>query len=303
MRNHLSKLFPCASGKRIIKRSSKKTLGPLEAQRFARNNCFHFSLWVVSHAGSRDHCRQLPSLLPAWADDRQTCRPGFEEVRWIQASDPLPVLRRASDAEPSAADPGRDGGESDCSFGGFRLDADGTLWRDEAIVHLPPKELAALRLLLANAGQVVSPMQLKHALWGDVHVTADSVLKCLSSLRARLEPESCIQTVYKRGYRFTAEVLRQTGQARQGAPTAGHPALRLPSTPSRNIWGTPLPKRRLPVSRMHATRLFPFSPGIRSLPWPAAGLWPSRLARRSKPIWCLREHSARFPRNSVCAPR
>jgi TolB-like protein/tetratricopeptide (TPR) repeat protein len=50
---------------------------------------------------------------------------------------------------------------------------------------------------------------LKHALWGDVHVTADSIPKCLSSLRARLEPESCIQTVYKRGYRFAAEVLRQ----------------------------------------------------------------------------------------------
>jgi DNA-binding winged helix-turn-helix (wHTH) protein/tetratricopeptide (TPR) repeat protein len=104
---------------------------------------------------------------------------------------------------------------SSCSFAGFRLEADGTLWCGEAVVHLPPKELAALRLLLASAGQIVSPLQLKHALWGDVHVTADSVPKCLSSLRARLEPENCIQTVYKRGYRFTAEVLRQ------GLPPAG----------------------------------------------------------------------------------
>jgi DNA-binding winged helix-turn-helix (wHTH) protein/tetratricopeptide (TPR) repeat protein len=79
------------------------------------------------------------------------------------------------------------------------------------VVHLPPKELAALRLLLESAGQIVSPLQLKRALWGDVHVTTDSVPKCLSSLRARLEPESCIQTVYKRGYRFTAEVVRQSG--------------------------------------------------------------------------------------------
>jgi DNA-binding winged helix-turn-helix (wHTH) protein/tetratricopeptide (TPR) repeat protein len=89
-----------------------------------------------------------------------------------------------------------------------RLEADGTLWRGEAVVHLPPKELAALRLLLAHAGQVVSPTQLKHELWGDVHVTADSVSKCLSSLRARLEPDACIQTVYKRGYRFTTEIRR-----------------------------------------------------------------------------------------------
>jgi DNA-binding winged helix-turn-helix (wHTH) protein len=102
------------------------------------------------------------------------------------------------------------------SFAGFHLEADGTLFRGEALVHLPPKELAALRLLLAYAGQVVTPIQLRRALWGDVHVTADSVPKCLSSLRARLQPEDCIQTVYKRGYRFTAEVRRLTG-----APSGG----------------------------------------------------------------------------------
>jgi len=83
-------------------------------------------------------------------------------------------------------------------------------------VHLPPKELAALRLLLAHAGQIVSPQQLRQALWGDVHVTDDSVPKCLSSLRARLEPAECIQTVYKRGYRFTAEV-RPLGDHAAGA--------------------------------------------------------------------------------------
>jgi TolB-like protein/tetratricopeptide (TPR) repeat protein len=90
------------------------------------------------------------------------------------------------------------------------LEADGTLWRGESVVHLPPRELAALRLLMAHAGQVVSPVQLKHELWGDVHVSADSVTKCLSSLRLRLEPDVCIQTVYKRGYRFSAQIRRQS---------------------------------------------------------------------------------------------
>jgi TolB-like protein len=93
------------------------------------------------------------------------------------------------------------------SFGRFRLEADGTLWLDEAIVHLTPKELSALRVLAANAGRIVSPLQLKHALWGDVHVSADSLPKCLSSLRAKLRPEDCIQTVYKRGYRFSTALL------------------------------------------------------------------------------------------------
>jgi len=108
-------------------------------------------------------------------------------------------MQQRTSALPSFEKPG-------ISFGGLRLEADGTLLRGEMPVHLPPKELAALRLLLANAGRIVTPLQLRQALWGDVHVTADSVPKCLSSLRTRLEPEDCIQTVYKRGYRFTAEV-------------------------------------------------------------------------------------------------
>ena len=132
--------------------------------------------------------------------------------------------RMAQDAldAPDSSEPGRDsrGGELGFSFGGFRLEADGTLMRGEAMVHLPPKELAALRLLLAHDGQIVTPLQLRQALWGNVHVTADSVPKCLSSLRARLEPEECIQTVYKRGYRFTAEVRRHAA-----APAGALPRL------------------------------------------------------------------------------
>jgi TolB-like protein/tetratricopeptide (TPR) repeat protein len=86
------------------------------------------------------------------------------------------------------------------------MEADGTVFRGETQIHLSPKELAALEFLLARAGQIVTSQQLKQALWGDVHVTEDSVFKCLSSLRARLEPEKCIQTVYKRGYRLSVEV-------------------------------------------------------------------------------------------------
>jgi DNA-binding winged helix-turn-helix (wHTH) protein/tetratricopeptide (TPR) repeat protein len=118
---------------------------------------------------------------------------------------PLPsALPGWGELGPSATVAGL--GDQGLSFAGFQLQADGTLLRGEAVVHLPPRELAALRLLVARAGQIVSSLELRRALWGDVHVTADSVPKCLSSLRARLEPEQCIQTVYKRGYRFSAEV-------------------------------------------------------------------------------------------------
>lgn len=145
---------------------------------------------------------------------------------------PPPLSRNGPAAESPAIGSDREAKELACFFGGFRLEPDGTLWRGGAVVHLPPKELAALRLLLANAGQVVSPLQLKHALWGDVHVTADSVLKCLSSLRSRLEPENCIQTVYKRGYRLTIEVRWQ------GSPAA--PALpRLAVLPFSTVYTVP----------------------------------------------------------------
>ena len=122
----------------------------------------------------------------------------------------------ASSASPGDATPHADESRIDSAiaFAGFRLEYDGSLFRGETLIHLPPRELAALQLLLANAGQIVTAAQIKQALWGDVHVTADSVPRCLSSLRAHLRPNDCIQTVYKRGYRLAAEVHRQ------GAPSA-----------------------------------------------------------------------------------
>ena len=153
--------------------------------------------------------------------------PGSHSVRDTEGA-ALDRTKLSSSALPgsqeqahSATDPGC--WDRELSFAGFRLQADGVLLRGETAVHLPPRELAALRFLLARAGQIVTPIELRQALWGDVHVTADSVPKCLSSLRARLEPEQCIQTVYKRGYRFSAEV-RPHG----AAPVSGLPRLAIP---------------------------------------------------------------------------
>lgn len=116
-------------------------------------------------------------------------------------------------------------------FGGFRLDADGTLLHGETKVHLSLKELAALRLLLADPGRIVTPQELKQALWGDAPVLAESVSKCLVSLRRKLEPEECIETVYKRGYRISAVV-------RPLSEPAG-PPLRLAILPFATGYGVP----------------------------------------------------------------
>ena len=77
-----------------------------------------------------------------------------------------------------------------------------------------------MKLLLLHAGQIVTHQQLKRALWGDVHVTDDSVPKCMSSLRELLAPDDYIQTVYKRGYRLSVIV-----QNRENDPPEGRPRL------------------------------------------------------------------------------
>lgn len=120
----------------------------------------------------------------------------------------------AGPGEPATS--ARETGGLSYSFTGFSLEPDGSLFRGGSHIHLPPKELAALRLLLTRAGHIVTALEMRNALWGDVHVSPDSVTKCVSSLRARLQLEDCIQTVYKRGYRFSANVVRHTGDA--GAP-------------------------------------------------------------------------------------
>ena len=104
------------------------------------------------------------------------------------------------------------------AFGSLRLEPDGTLLRGSDSIHLPPKELMALRLLLHHAGQIVTSEHLKEALWGEVHVTADSVPRCLSSLRALLEPDKCIETIYKRGYLLRTPVRRYGGSGAVSLP-------------------------------------------------------------------------------------
>ncbi len=117
-------------------------------------------------------------------------------------------------------------------FGEFRLESDGKLSRGGVRIPLLPRELAALRLLLARQGRVVTPVELKEALWPNEDIAPDSISKCIASLRKRLEPDECIQTVLKRGYRFSAEAR----------PFGGEPAttlLRLAIPPLATSHGVP----------------------------------------------------------------
>lgn len=104
-------------------------------------------------------------------------------------------------------------------FGPFRLLPDGRLFRQSDEIRLPPKDLLLLRLLASNAGWIISAEHLRKSLWGDVYVSPDSLPRCVSSLRANLGEPDCIQTVYKRGYRFILPL--------QLSPNQPSPTLRL----------------------------------------------------------------------------
>jgi DNA-binding winged helix-turn-helix (wHTH) protein/tetratricopeptide (TPR) repeat protein len=96
-------------------------------------------------------------------------------------------------------------------FGPFRLrDDEDVLWRDRERIALPPKSLALLRYLVAQAGRLVTKQELLEALWPDTHV-AEGVLKVrVRELRAALGDDAgapaFIETVHRRGYRFVATV-------------------------------------------------------------------------------------------------
>ncbi|MFZ1075207.1 MAG: winged helix-turn-helix domain-containing protein, partial [Minisyncoccia bacterium] len=101
-------------------------------------------------------------------------------------------------------------------FAGFSLEADGTLLRGDRALELAAEELAVLRLLLERAGEVVSPLELKRAVCGEEHASSDVATRWIASLRERLQPADCIESVYKRGFRISTAV-RASATQRHGA--------------------------------------------------------------------------------------
>lgn len=77
-------------------------------------------------------------------------------------------------------------------------------------VELPPKEFELLRLLMANAGTVLSTDYLLNAIWGEEFAGAQQVLYVhMGWLRERIERDprhpQHIQTVRGVGYKFVAQ--------------------------------------------------------------------------------------------------
>jgi len=106
-------------------------------------------------------------------------------------------------------------------FEDFQLDGDrGELWHGREFVPLSPKEFETLRVLIENAGRLVSKEELIARVWPDSFVGDGSLARNVSALRKYLGPDA-IQTVARRGYRFVPSVIFEPSSQR--APQTVNP--------------------------------------------------------------------------------
>ena len=87
--------------------------------------------------------------------------------------------------------------------------ASGTLRRNDEVVHLAPKVMDLLLILVKNQGEVVTKEQLMSSVWPDTFVAETALTRSVSELRHSLADSSgsptYIETIPKRGYRLLVE--------------------------------------------------------------------------------------------------
>lgn len=105
-------------------------------------------------------------------------------------------------------------------FAGFELDRERVELRGPGgeAIKLRPQTFALLTLFVANAGRALSKQELMDAVWPNVHVSDDSLFKCIRDLRTALSDDrrQLIRLVSGHGYRLDAEVAN--------APVTSEPA-------------------------------------------------------------------------------
>lgn len=97
------------------------------------------------------------------------------------------------------------------SFECFTLDLTrGCLLNGTEERKLRPKSFEVLKVLVENAGRLISKEELIGRVWPDTAVTDDSLVQCLIDVRRALGENGprLVKTVPRRGYIFEAEVLR-----------------------------------------------------------------------------------------------
>jgi DNA-binding winged helix-turn-helix (wHTH) protein/TolB-like protein/tetratricopeptide (TPR) repeat protein len=110
-------------------------------------------------------------------------------------------------------------------FGPFRLEpAEQLLLREQRPVALTPKNFDFLVFLVENHGRLVTKQQIMQAVWPDSCVEEANLTVSISGLRKTLgekaDGRQYIETVPKKGYRFTAAVTAVAIPTREGQKRA-----------------------------------------------------------------------------------
>jgi len=129
-------------------------------------------------------------------------------------------------------------------FGEFCYDTNQMqLFRQGNAVHLTPKAMALLELLLNNRPAVVRHEQLFDSLWPDVVVQHANLKNLIADLRHALDDHRrqgrFIRAVHGRGYAFTGRVreVRNERTTAQSAAALVHGTTRIPLPPGESIIG------------------------------------------------------------------
>src|SRR5262245_50734944 len=104
-------------------------------------------------------------------------------------------------------------------FGCFALDpGKASLCRGDRPLPLRPKSFDVLLYLATNPGRIVSKDELIGAVWPGIFVTDNSLVQCISDIRAALEDDgqTILKTVARRGYLFAASVVESEPQPKIG---------------------------------------------------------------------------------------
>src|SRR5215813_9203368 len=109
-------------------------------------------------------------------------------------------------------------------FEGYTLDiVRHSLRAADREVALRPKNFELLRYLVENPDRLVTKEELLKAIWPNVAVTDESLMRCVSEVRQAIgdSKQGIIATVPRCGYRFTAPVVQLAARAAPPAlPTA-----------------------------------------------------------------------------------
>lgn len=130
-------------------------------------------------------------------------------------------------------------GEPLIRFAGFELHQRRAELRgpDGIAIKLRPKTFEMLRVLVTNAGRVLSKQELMEAVWPNIHVGEDSLFQCIRELRTALgdDQRQMIKLASGGGYVLTADVVAERVEPFAPEVSPAQPANTTPRPPAETV--------------------------------------------------------------------